>query len=93
MHKSGFIDEVAKEAESSRTTVERVVNASLKVITQSLQGGEDVVLIGFGSFSVREHGPRVVRHIQTGQPVHVAASKRPAFKVGKQLKAAINQTN
>lgn len=59
-------------------------------ITDSLKKGESVVLVGFGTFTVRERAARTGRNPQTGQEISIAAAKVPAFKAGKALKDAVN---
>ena len=56
----------------------------------SLKQGDSVVLVGFGTFSVRSRAARTGRNPQTGQEIQIAAAKVPAFKAGKALKDAVN---
>ncbi len=62
----------------------------LDAVTDSLKKSEQVVLVGFGTFSVKQRAARTGRNPQTGQPIHIAAAKIPSFKAGKALKDAIN---
>ena len=66
------------------------LNATLEVIQESLQKGESVSLVGFGTFEVKERAARTGRNPQTKQPIEIPASKAPSFKAGKPLKEAIN---
>ena len=60
-------------------------------ITESLQKGDDVALVGFGTFTVRDRAARTGRNPQTGKEIQIAAAKVPAFRAGKGLKDAVNQ--
>ncbi len=70
--------------------VERLVNAIFEMITEGLARGDRIELRGFGSFTVREHGPRVGRNPRTGETVQVAAMRRLHFRSGKELRRRIN---
>lgn len=69
---------------------ENAVNAVLNSIQETLAGGDEVVLVGFGTFSVREQKARTARNPKTGEKVQVPAKKVPDFKAGKGLKEAVN---
>lgn len=90
MNKSELIDVIANEADISRASAARALDAALDGIRGSLQDGEPVVLVGFGTFLVRERSARTGRNPQTGATIQIAASKAPAFKAGKSLKDALN---
>jgi DNA-binding protein HU-beta len=89
MQKTEFIEHVAKEAGITRTLADKVVKASLKVIEDSLRGGEKVTLTGFGTFEVRERAPRTVTSIRTKEKVTIPAGKIAAFSAGSDLKSAV----
>ncbi|OYY07871.1 MAG: DNA-binding protein HU, partial [Rhizobiales bacterium 35-68-8] len=63
---------------------------TFEIITQALKKGEEVKLIGFGSFSVVTRAAREGRNPRTGKPVKISASKAPKFTPGKGLKEAVN---
>lgn len=69
---------------------ENAVNAVLDSIKETLANGDEVVLIGFGGFVVREHNARTARHPKTGEEIQVPAKKSVVFKAGKGLKEAVN---
>lgn len=69
---------------------ENAVNAVLESIKETLAGGDEVMLVGFGSFSVREQKARTARNPKTGEKIQVPAKKVPSFKTGKGLKEAVN---
>ncbi len=71
---------------------ERIVNAIFETISEALARCDRVELRGFGSLTVRDHGPRVGRNPRTGETIYVAAKLRPHFKSGKELRRRINAT-
>lgn len=90
MNKSDLIDSVAASASLTKADAGKVVDALLNSIIKSLHKGEDVVIVGFGSFSVKRRAARTGRNPQTGQTVNIPAANQPKFKAGKGLKEAVN---
>lgn len=90
MNKAELIDAVADSANLSKADATRAVDAVLDSVTGALKKGEQVSLVGFGTFEVRERAARQGRNPQTGATIQIAASKAPAFKAGKALKDAVN---
>lgn len=90
MNKADVIDAVAESADISKAAASRAVDAVLEVIAKSLSNGDQVTLIGFGTFSVRDRAARSGRNPRTGEPLQIPASKLPAFKAGKALKDAVS---
>lgn len=90
MNKSELTDAIADEADISKASAVRALDAALNAIQGSLQNGEPVALVGFGTFSVRERAARTGRNPRTGEEIEIAAAKLPAFKPGKALKDALN---
>ncbi|MBP6123271.1 nucleoid-associated protein HU-beta [Providencia heimbachae] len=90
MNKSQLIDQIASEANISKAAAGRVVDAFVATVTGTLSEGNEVALVGFGTFSVRERAARTGRNPQTGKEIQIAAAKVPAFRAGKGLKDAVN---
>jgi len=90
MNKAELIDAVAESADLSKASAGRSVDAAIDAITNALQKGENVTLVGFGTFSVRHRAARTGRNPRTGEEIQIKASKVPGFKAGKALKDAIN---
>ena len=90
MNKSELIDAVAASADISKAAAGRALDAMVDSVTNALKEGDQVVLVGFGTFSVKERAARTGRNPQTGAPIEIKAAKVPAFKAGKSLKDAIN---
>ena len=91
MTKSELIMRLAKQnPHLVHHEAERIVNTIIETIAAALARGERIELRGFGSFTVRDRGPRVGRNPRTGETVQVAAKRRPYFKSGKELRRRIN---
>lgn len=90
MNKSEFIQAMSEKSGLTVKDATTALNATLEVIQESLQKGESVSLVGFGTFEVKERAARTGRNPQTKQPIEIPASKAPSFKAGKPLKEAIN---
>ncbi|MEF8793673.1 HU family DNA-binding protein [Thiohalorhabdus sp.] len=89
MNKTDLIEKVAKEADLSKAAAGRAVNAVFDGISGALSKGEDVGIVGFGTFSVSERPARQGRNPQTGKPIQIKATKVPKFKAGKNLKESV----
>lgn len=90
MNKAELIDAVADSAGLSIEDATSATNAVFKAITETLAGGGQVTLVGFGTFTVRERAARTGRNPQTGEAIQIKASKSAGFKAGKALKDAVN---
>ncbi|MGL4486559.1 MAG: nucleoid-associated protein HU-beta [Yersinia sp. (in: enterobacteria)] len=90
MNKSQLIDKIAAGADISKAGAGRALDAIIASVTESLKEGNDVVLVGFGTFSVRERSARTGRNPQTGKEISIPAGKVPGFRAGKGLKDAVN---
>ena len=90
MNKSELINAIAESADLTKADSGRALDATITAITESLKSGEPVTLIGFGTFEVRDRAARTGRNPRTGETIQIKASKNPAFKAGKALKAAVN---
>ena len=90
MNKTELINAVAEKAVLSKKDSEAAVTAALDVISAALAEGDEVRLVGFGTFEVRERAARFGRDPRTGESMEIAGSKAPAFKAGQALKDAVN---
>ncbi|AOE49346.1 MULTISPECIES: HU family DNA-binding protein [Kangiella] len=90
MNKSELIDAIAAGADISKAAAGRALDSMLGAVTDSLQKGEQVSLVGFGTFSVKERAARTGRNPKTGETIQIKAAKVPGFKAGKALKDAVN---
>lgn len=87
--KDDLIDAMVKVTECTKKCAGDGLNAVLAEIEKTLKAGNDVVLTGFGTFSVSKRAARVGRNPQTGATIKIAAKKVPKFKAGKGLKDAV----
>ena len=90
MNKTELIAAVAEKSGISKKDAEKAVSAALTTITEALQAGDKVQLVGFGVFEVRARPAHKGHNPMTGAEIEIAASKAPAFKAGKALKEALN---
>ena len=89
MNKSELIDAVASAADISKAAAGRAIDGMTDAIGGALKQGDQVTLVGFGTFSVRDRAERKGRNPQTGEEITIKAAKIPAFKAGKGLKDTI----
>lgn len=90
MNKSELVDAIAESADISKAAAGRAIDAVVESVTNALKEGDQVTLIGFGTFSVKDRAARTGRNPQTGAEIQIAAAKIPSFKAGKGLKDAVN---
>ena len=90
MNRKELIDALATKTDSTKADAGRSIAALIYIITATLKKGDNVALVGFGTFEVRKRAARVGRNPKTGAELKIKASKQPAFKAGATLKAAVN---
>lgn len=90
MNKTELIDAVAAAADLPKASAGRAVDAVLDSIGKTLSSGDQVSLVGFGTFSVKERAARTGRNPKTGESIEIKASKSAGFKPGKALKDALS---
>ncbi|MFH1896483.1 MAG: HU family DNA-binding protein [bacterium] len=89
MTKTELVDVVAGKVGLTKADSGRAVDAVIDSISGALSKGDKVTVTGFGTFEVRQRAARMGRNPQTGAPLHIPATKTPAFKAGKGLKDAV----
>ncbi|MDG5494509.1 DNA-binding protein HU [Niveispirillum sp. SYP-B3756] len=90
MNKNDLVAVVAEAAGLSKADANKAVDAVFDGITGALQKGDEVRLVGFGTFAVAERAASEGRNPRTGEKIAISASKQPKFKPGKGLKDALN---
>lgn len=90
MNKNDLVASVAESSGLSKADAGKAVDSVLDNITSSLQSGNEIRLVGFGTFSVAQRKATTGRNPQTGATIQIPASKQPKFKAGKALKDAVN---
>lgn len=91
MNKSDLIAAMAAKTGETKKNAEATLNAFIEVVTEALEKGDKVQLVGFGSFEVRKRAARKGRNPQTKEEIKIPASKAPVFKAGKALKDLVNK--
>ena len=89
-NKSDLVDAIATSADISKAAAGRALDAVVAAIKESLAKGEEVSLVGFGTFYVGERAARSGRNPRTGASIDIKAAKTPKFRAGKGLKDAVN---
>ena len=89
MNKTELIDAVSAKSGLTKADTDRAFKAMVEAVTEALAKGDQVSLIGFGTFLVRERQARSGRNPRTGETIEIAAAKIPSFKAGKALKDAV----
>jgi DNA-binding protein HU-beta len=90
LNKSELIDSIAEKGDLTKPQAKAALEAFLDTVQEQLQQGNEISLIGFGAFSIKERAARTGRNPQTGKALEIVASKIPVFKAGKALKEACN---
>ncbi len=90
MNRQELIEALATKTGNTKADAERSIAALLEIVTTTLKKGDNVALVGFGTFEVRKRAARAGRNPATGEAIKIKAAKVPAFKAGATLKAAVN---
>lgn len=90
VNKSELVEAIAGSADISKAAAGRALDAITDSIASALKEGDQVALVGFGTFLVKDRAARTGRNPQTGEPINIPAAKIPSFKAGKALKDAVN---
>ena len=93
MNRVELVDSIASVSGVKRNDVDRVVSAFTEVVTAELAKGEEVRLLGFGSFCVVHRNATEGRNMQTGEKVKIPERNSPKFKPGKNLKDAVTKSS
>ncbi|MEX0605760.1 MAG: HU family DNA-binding protein [Marinobacter sp.] len=89
MRKPELASAIADETGLSRDKASEVITAFTDQVSAAAARGDDITLIGFGTFNIRKREARSGRNPQTGAPIQIAASRTVGFKAGKALKDAV----
>jgi DNA-binding protein HU-beta len=91
VNKSELIAKMAEKSGLTKKDNEAVLKAFIESVEETLENGEKVQLVGFGTFETRERAARVGRNPRTKEEIQIPASKVPVFKVGKEFKDIVNK--
>ena len=90
MNKNELVESVAQKTGISKKEAGKTVNAVIESITEALKKGENVQLVGFGTFAVSERAARTGRNPRTGETIEIKEAIVPKFRPGKALRDAVN---
>ena len=90
MNKNELISSIANETGLTKTDAAKAVDAFVASISSALKSGDEVRLVGFGSFSVSKRSDTTGRNPRTGQTINIPARNQPKFKAGKVLVDSVN---
>ena len=90
MNKNDLISSVAESSGLTKADAGRAVDGVFDSFASALASGDDVRIVGFGSFSVANRAASTGRNPRTGEEIQIPASKQPKFKAGAPLKSAVN---
>lgn len=91
MNKTDLINAMVAEAGLSKSDTTKVLTAFENIVADSLKRGEDVLLVGFGTFTVVERAERQGRNPATGETITIPAARQAKFKAGKPLRDTLKQ--
>ena len=86
MNKTELVAALAEKAEVSKKDAEKVLNAFIETVQDTVKADDKVQLVGFGTFESKARAAREGKNPQTGEVIKIAACKVPAFKAGKAFK-------
>jgi len=89
MNRAELVDLISERAELSKVVATRALDVLLEGITTSLRENDPVVIVNFGTFTVKERSAREGRNPSTGEKIKIKATKVVGFKAGKALKDAV----
>ncbi len=90
MNKAELVERVAKKTDLTKVQSEIVIDAALEVIAKAVSKGDEVKLVGFGTFSRSTRKSRTGRNPKTGTKLVIPAAKVPKFKAGKDFRDLCN---
>ena len=90
MNRTELVAAMAEKTQLSKKDADLALKAFIDVVSEEMQKGEKVQLVGFGTFEVSERAAREGRNPKTGETMTISASKSPKFKAGKSLKDLVN---
>ena len=90
MNRNELVDAVSSKTDMKKSEASKAVDAVFEAIEDALKGGDEVRLVGFGTFSVASRAASEGRNPRTGEKIQIAASKQAKFKPGKGLRDSLN---
>ena len=91
MNKAELVEAIASATDSSKASVDEVLNATIATIIKAVTKGDAVQLVGFGTFGSGKRAARTGRNTRTGETIKIAAARTVKFTAGKAFKDAVNK--
>jgi DNA-binding protein HU-beta len=89
MNKSQLVEKIAEQTQITKTSIEEILNTSFDLIKKTVKKGDDVTLVGFGTFTKSKRKARMGRNPQTGKEIKIPAMTVPRFRSGKEFKDSL----
>ena len=89
MNKAQLIEKVAQECEMTKAETERMLDSTIDIIRKAVKKGDDVKLVGFGTFTKTKRKARTGRNPQTGKAIKIPAAWHPKFRPGTEFKSLL----
>lgn len=89
MNKSDLIDAISEDSGLSKADSGKALNSFINTVSTALAKGDQITLVGFGNFGVKERASRKGRNPLTGEALEIKGGRVPTFKAGKSLKDAV----
>ena len=89
MNKAELIDLISGETKSTKAQAERMLDATLECIKKTVKKGDEVKLVGFGTFTKAKRKARMGRNPQTGKSIKIPAAWFPKFRPGAEFKSIV----
>jgi DNA-binding protein HU-beta len=89
MNKAQLIEHVSRSTQLTKTDAETILNAALETIKRTVKKGDDVTLVGFGTFTRTKRKARAGRNPQTGEEIKIPQMTVPKFRAGREFKEAV----
>ncbi len=89
MNKAELIEKIATETATTKAQTERILDATIDIIRKTVKKGDEVKLVGFGTFTKAKRKARPGRNPQTGKPIKIPAAWYPKFRPGSEFKLLV----
>ena len=89
MNKAQLIEKIANHTDSTKAQTERYLDATVDIIRKSVKKGDEVKLVGFGTFTKTKRKARMGRNPQTGKAIKIPAAWYPKFRPGSEFKSLL----
>ena len=91
MNKAQLVEKIAHQTETTKAQTERMLDATVDIIRKSVKKGDEVKLVGFGTFTKTKRKARVGRNPQTGKAIKIPAAWYPKFRPGSEFKSMVKK--